>query len=155
MIEAIWIFEVPMALPLDARVPEAELQRARKALHRARAVGEEYEGVEVATAMVRARRAGEAIVREAKRRGVEAIVLAAERPSRLRGGLHMGGRQGLHDTYVGDIDPLRRAEGAVPRHPHRRAGGRRGRSHAAGLRSAARRRAAHGPSRRTDRLAGR
>ena len=103
MIEAVWIFEVPMALPLDARVPEAELQRARKALNRAKAVGEEYEGVEVATAMVRARAAGEAIVREAKRRGVEAIVLAAERPSRLRGGLHMGGRQGLHDTYVGDM----------------------------------------------------
>ena len=102
VIEALWIFEVPMALPIDARVPEAELRRARQALARARAVGEEYEGVEVATATVRARRAGEAIVREAKRRGVEAIVLAAEEPTRLRGGLHMGGKQGLHDTYVGE-----------------------------------------------------
>ena len=44
-------------------------QRAREALARAKAVGEEYEGVEVATAIVRARRAGQAIVSEAKRTG--------------------------------------------------------------------------------------
>jgi APA family basic amino acid/polyamine antiporter len=102
VIEAIWVFEVPMALPLDSRVPDKELKRARKALARAKAVGEEYEGVEVATAVVRARRAGEAIVHEAKRRGVEAIVLAAEEPTRLRGGLRYGGKQGLRDTFVGE-----------------------------------------------------
>jgi basic amino acid/polyamine antiporter, APA family len=102
VIEALWVFEVPMRLPLDARVPEEELARARKALARAKAVGEEYEGVEVATAVVRARRAGEAIVREAKRRGVEAIVLAAEEPTRLRGGVLLGGKQGLRDTFVGE-----------------------------------------------------
>jgi basic amino acid/polyamine antiporter, APA family len=102
VIEALWIFEVPMALPLDSRVPDDELKRARKALARAKAVGEEYEGVEVATAVVRARRAGEAIVHEAKRRGVEAIVLAAEEPSLVRGGLRLGGKQGLRDTFVGE-----------------------------------------------------
>ncbi|MEA2280651.1 MAG: basic amino acid/polyamine antiporter, family [Solirubrobacteraceae bacterium] len=102
VIEAIWVFEVPMALPLDSRVPDKELKRARSALARAKAVGEEYEGVEVATAVVRARRAGEAIVHEAKRRGVEAIVLAAEEPTRLRGGLRYGGKQGLRDTFVGE-----------------------------------------------------
>lgn len=102
VIEAIWIFEVPLALPLDARVPEAELKRARAALNRAKAVGEEYEGVEVATAVVRARKAGQAIVREAKRRGVEAIVLAAEEPTRMGGGLRYGGKPGLHDTSVGE-----------------------------------------------------
>jgi APA family basic amino acid/polyamine antiporter len=102
VIEAVWVFEVPMALPLDARIPEEELKRARRALARAKAVGEEYEGVEVATAVVRARRAGEAIVHEARRRGVEAIVLAAEEPSRLRGGLRLGGKQGLRDTFVGE-----------------------------------------------------
>jgi APA family basic amino acid/polyamine antiporter len=102
VIEAIWIFEVPMSLPLDTRVPDEELKRARKALARAKAVGEEYEGVEVATAVVRARRAGEAIVHEARRRGVEAIVLAAEEPTRLRGGLHLGGKHGLRDTFVGE-----------------------------------------------------
>jgi APA family basic amino acid/polyamine antiporter len=102
VIEALWVFEVPMALPLDTPVPDAELKRARKALARAKAVGEEYEGVEVATAVVRARRTGEAIVREAKRRGVEAIVLAAEEPTRLRGGVLYGGKQGLRDTFVGE-----------------------------------------------------
>jgi APA family basic amino acid/polyamine antiporter len=102
VIEALWVFEVPMALPLDTPVPESELKRARKALARAKAVGEEYEGVEVATAVVRARRAGEAIVREARRRGVEAIVLAAEEPDRTRGGMLYGGKQGLHDTFVGE-----------------------------------------------------
>jgi APA family basic amino acid/polyamine antiporter len=102
VIEALWVFEVPMAQPLDTPVPDAELKRARKALARAKAVGEEYEGVEVATAVVRARRAGEAIVREAKRRGVEAIVLAAEEPTRMRGGALYGGKQGLRDTFVGE-----------------------------------------------------
>jgi APA family basic amino acid/polyamine antiporter len=102
VIEALWIFEVPMALPIDARVPEEELKRARAALARAKAVGEEYEGVEVATAVVRARRAGEAIVHEARRRGVEAIVLAAEDTARIGGGMVLGGRAGLRDTTVGD-----------------------------------------------------
>jgi len=102
VIEALWVFEVPLSLPIDARIPDGQLADARAALARAKAVGEEYEGVEVATATVRARRAGEAIVREARRRGVEAIVLAAEEPSRQRGGLRLGGKQGLRDTFVGE-----------------------------------------------------
>jgi APA family basic amino acid/polyamine antiporter len=102
VIEAIWVFEVPMVRPLDAPIPDAELARARRALARAKAVGEEYEGVEVATAVVRARRTGEAIVREARRRGVEAIVLAAEEPTSIRGGVLLGGKQGLQDTFVGE-----------------------------------------------------
>jgi len=102
-IEALWIFEVPMALPLDARLPEEQLKRARAALARAKAVGEEYEGVQVATATVRARRTGQAIVDEARRRGVEAIVMAAEEPSRIRGGALLGGRAGPNDNFVGDV----------------------------------------------------
>jgi basic amino acid/polyamine antiporter, APA family len=100
-IEALWVFEVPMALPIDARLPEAQLERARAALRRAKAVGEEYAGVEVATATVRSRRAGHAIVEEARRRGVELIVLAAEEPSRIRGGAVLGGRTTL-DNFVGE-----------------------------------------------------
>src|SRR5204862_1771673 len=102
-IEALWVFEVPMALPIDARLPDAQLERARAALRRAKAVGEEYEGVEVATATVRARRAGAAIVEEARRRGVQAIVLAAEEPSRIRGGALLGGRGGPVDNFVGEV----------------------------------------------------
>ncbi|CAB4929742.1 unannotated protein [freshwater metagenome] len=98
-IEAIWIFEVPMSLPIDARLPDAELQRARAALARAKSVGEEYEGIEVATATVRARSIGHAIVEEARRRGVQAIVLAAEEPSRIRGGARLGG--GQSETFIG------------------------------------------------------
>ena len=103
VIEAIWVFEIPLALPMDAPLPDGQIKRAREALDRAKLVGEEYEGVEVATAIVRGRRAGEAIVREARRRGVEAIVLAAEESSKVRGGSLLGGRGGPLDNYVGDV----------------------------------------------------
>jgi APA family basic amino acid/polyamine antiporter len=102
-IEALWIFEVPMSLPIDASLPESQLRQARAALARAKQVGEEYAGVQVATATVRARRAGQAIVDEARRRGVEAIVLAAEEPSRIRGGAVLGGRGGPLQNYVGPV----------------------------------------------------
>ncbi len=102
VIEAIWVFEMPLSLPLDAPLPESQIRRAREALARAKVVGEEYEGVEVATAMVRARRAGQGIVNEAKRRGVEAIVIAAEEPSRVRGGALLGG-VGPLENYVGAV----------------------------------------------------
>ncbi len=102
-IEAVWIFEMPMALPLEARLPEAQIKHARQALARAKAVGEEYAGVHVATATIRSRRAGYAIVEEARRRGVEAIVLGAEEPSRIRGGARLGGRGGPLENFVGDV----------------------------------------------------
>ncbi len=102
VLEALHVFEVPLSLPLDARVPPERLANARRALARAKEVGEEYEGVEVATAMVRARTAGAAIVSEAKRRGVEAIVLAAEEPSRTRGGAILGGRGRGRDRVAGE-----------------------------------------------------
>jgi basic amino acid/polyamine antiporter, APA family len=102
-IEAVWIFVMPMSLPLDARLPEEQVKHARQALARAKAVGEEYGGVYVATATVRTRRAGYAIVEEARRRGVEAIVLGAEEPSRIRGGSGLGGRGGPLENFVGEI----------------------------------------------------
>jgi APA family basic amino acid/polyamine antiporter len=102
-IEAVWIFEMPMSLPLDARLPDAQIKHARQALARAKAVGEEYAGVQVATATIRARRADQAILEEARRRGVEAIVLGAEEPSRIRGGSRLGGRGGPLENFVGDV----------------------------------------------------
>jgi APA family basic amino acid/polyamine antiporter len=57
----------------------------------------------VATATVRARRAGQAIVDEARRRGVQAVVLAAEEPSKIRGGALLGGRGGPLENFVGDV----------------------------------------------------
>ncbi|MEA2372922.1 MAG: basic amino acid/polyamine antiporter, family [Solirubrobacteraceae bacterium] len=100
-IEAIWIFQIPMSLPLDAGLPVEQLKAARAALARAKLVGEEYAGVEVATATIRARRTGHAIVEEARRRGVEAIVLAAEEVSRIRGGARFGGRTSLGESAIG------------------------------------------------------
>jgi APA family basic amino acid/polyamine antiporter len=102
-IEALWVFVIPMSLPLDASLPDAQIKHARQVLARAKAVGEEYTGVQVATATVRTRRAGFAIVDEAKRRGVEAIVLGAEEPSLIRGGGRLGGRGGPLEGFVGDI----------------------------------------------------
>jgi basic amino acid/polyamine antiporter, APA family len=102
VLEALYVFEIPMSLPIDARVPEDRVATAKRVLARAKEVGEEYEGVEVATAMVRGRSAGSAIVSEARRRGVEAIVLAAEEPTRVRGGAILGGRGRARDRFVGD-----------------------------------------------------
>ena len=103
VIEALYVLEVPMSLPLDARVPDDRIAAARRALARAKEVGEEYEGVEVATAVVRARSVGAGIVDEARRRGVDAIVMAAEPPSRVRGGALLGGRGGSRERFVGEM----------------------------------------------------
>jgi basic amino acid/polyamine antiporter, APA family len=102
-IEALWVFVIPMSLPLDASLPDAHIKHARQVLARAKAVGEEYTGVHVATATVRTRRAGYAIVDEARRRGVEAIVLGAEEPSLIRGGARLGGLGGQLEGYVGEV----------------------------------------------------
>ena len=103
VIEALYVVEVPMSLPLDARVPDERIADAKRAVARAKEVGEEYEGVVVATAMVRARSAGQAIVAEARRRGVEAIVLGAEEQSRTRGGQLLGGRAAVTGKGLGDM----------------------------------------------------
>jgi APA family basic amino acid/polyamine antiporter len=102
VLEALYVFEIPMSLPIDARVPEERMKEAQRVLARAKQVGEEYEGVEVATAMVRGRSAGAAIISEAKRRGVEAIILAAEEPTRTRGGTLLGGTSRARDRFVGE-----------------------------------------------------
>lgn len=103
VIEALHVIEIPLSQPIDAPVPAERLKRARQILARAKEVGEEYAGVEVATATVRARSTGEAIVREAARRGVEVIVLAAERPSRVRGGPLLGGVEPRAAEFVGKV----------------------------------------------------
>jgi len=64
---------------------------ARAALARAKAVGEEYDNVQVDTARARGRRAGQTIIAEAQRRGVQAIVLGAEEPTGISGGALLGG----------------------------------------------------------------
>jgi APA family basic amino acid/polyamine antiporter len=103
VIEAIYVLEIPMSLPMNARIPDERIAEAKRALRRAKERGERYEGVEVAPATARARARGAGIVEEARRRGVEAIVLAAEEPTRMRGGALLGGRGGPRDRYVGQM----------------------------------------------------
>jgi APA family basic amino acid/polyamine antiporter len=96
IIEAIYVIEIPMQLSLDGPLPADHLKLAREALKHAKEVGERFADVEVATAVVRARRVGAGIVREARRRGVEAIVLAAEPGDEKREARSSG-------KFVGDV----------------------------------------------------
>jgi len=79
-IAAVSVVVVPLELPLDAELPEAEAE-ANDALDAAVAIGELY-GVDVIERLLRARSAGRAIVREAERRQTEIIVLGAPRADR-------------------------------------------------------------------------
>jgi nucleotide-binding universal stress UspA family protein len=67
------VIEVPAALPLDAHMPEDDV-RVRLAL--AEAIGDRHD-VRVERRVVRARRAGEAIVEAAEEADSELIVLRA------------------------------------------------------------------------------
>ncbi|MDQ5820903.1 MAG: universal stress protein [Actinomycetota bacterium] len=82
-IAALSVIELPLELPLDARVEEQE-DRADEQLDEARAIGDSY-GVDVATRLVRARKAGRAIVDEATRRQTEIIVMGSPRGGRRVG----------------------------------------------------------------------
>jgi APA family basic amino acid/polyamine antiporter len=71
------VIEVPLSLPLDARLPEEE-DSAEELLDDAQALVEGY-GVRAVTRLLRARKAGPAIVDEARRRDAELVLLGAPR----------------------------------------------------------------------------
>ncbi|HKO75295.1 MAG TPA: universal stress protein [Gaiellaceae bacterium] len=71
------VIEVPLELPLDGEMPAAELE-ANDLLDEARALVESY-GVRVVTRLLRARRAGPAIVEDAAGRDAELIVMGGKR----------------------------------------------------------------------------
>jgi APA family basic amino acid/polyamine antiporter len=102
-IDLVYVIELPLSLPLDAPPPVARVEEAERALDRARDVAEEYETIEVGTSVVRARDVGAGIVGEARRRGVEAIVMGAEPPTRVRGGAMLGGVAGTRPEEVGPV----------------------------------------------------
>jgi APA family basic amino acid/polyamine antiporter len=77
------VIEVPLDLPLDVRLPDAE-EAADDILDRSAAFVEGY-GVRAFVRLVRARAAGPAIVEEADRRNAELIVLGAPRARIGRG----------------------------------------------------------------------
>jgi APA family basic amino acid/polyamine antiporter len=82
-IVALTVLEVPLELALDAPLPEAAEERANDLLDEARAIGDAY-GVRVIGRLVRARKAGRAIVDEAGRRNSEIIVMGSPRRDRDR-----------------------------------------------------------------------
>jgi basic amino acid/polyamine antiporter, APA family len=77
-IVALTVLEVPLELPLDAELPGHAERKANDLLDEARAIGDAY-GVNVVGRLVRARRAGRAIVEEAERRNSEIVVMGAPR----------------------------------------------------------------------------
>jgi APA family basic amino acid/polyamine antiporter len=76
-IAVLHVLEVPLDLPLDAELPEAQAT-ANELLDDAEALIESY-GLTVVTRLVRARSAGRAIVEEIERRDAELAVLGAPR----------------------------------------------------------------------------
>jgi APA family basic amino acid/polyamine antiporter len=99
--DVVFVIEVPLTLPLDAKLPKEKEEEARRALERAREVGEEYEDVVVTTDVVRARKVGAGILEAARRSDVEAIVIGGEPPSRIRGGGVLGGIAAAKPEEIG------------------------------------------------------
>jgi APA family basic amino acid/polyamine antiporter len=100
-LELVYVIEVPLSLPLDAELPPEREAQARRALDRAREVGEEYEDVEVSTEVIRARKTGAGIVEAARRANSEAIVIGAEPPTKIRGGGRFGGIGAAKPAEIG------------------------------------------------------
>jgi APA family basic amino acid/polyamine antiporter len=100
-LDVVYVIEVPLSLPLDAQLPKEREEEARRALERAREVGEEYEDVEVTTEVIRARKVGAGILEAARRGGAEAIVVGAEPPTKIRGGAKIGGIGAARPAEIG------------------------------------------------------
>lgn len=79
-IEALYVVEVPMNLPLDASLPE-EQKAGEDLLEEARSLAEEY-GVKLFPRIVAGRVAGRTIVDEATNRKSQIVMLGAERKRR-------------------------------------------------------------------------
>src|SRR5215218_7523753 len=99
--DVVYVIEVPLTLPLDAKLPKEREEKARRALARAREVGEEYEDVEVRTDVIRARKVGAGILEAARRGHAEAIVIGGEAPTKIRGGGVLGGIGAAKPAEIG------------------------------------------------------
>jgi APA family basic amino acid/polyamine antiporter len=100
-LELVYVIEVPLSMPLDAELPPEREAQARRALERAREVGEEYEDVEVSTEVIRARKTGAGIIEAARRANSEAIIIGGEPPSKIRGGGKFGGIGAAKPAEIG------------------------------------------------------
>ncbi len=110
-IEVIFVIEMPLTVPLGAPPPDEARKAADAALARATDVGNEYDTVDVNTAVLRARKVGAGIVQAARERDVEVIVMGAEPPTAVRGGALFGGVGGSRLQEIGPVTEyvLRRA----------------------------------------------
>ncbi len=72
---ALYVIEVPMVLPLDAKIP-AEEEKAQKVMDQAELIGKEY-GIQINTRIIQTRTAGKAIVDEAKKMNASLILLGS------------------------------------------------------------------------------
>ena len=125
-LDVVYVIEVPLTLPLDAKLPPEREAEAQRALARAREVGEEYEDVGVSTEVIRARKVGAGILEAARRSGAEAIVIGGEPPTKIRGGAMIGGigaakpdEIGAATEYVLKKAPCRVLLTAPPEPPER------------------------------------
>jgi basic amino acid/polyamine antiporter, APA family len=100
-LDLVYVLEVPLTLPLDAKLPPEREQEAQRALSRATDVAEEYADVRVGAETVRARSVGAGIVEAARRSGAEAIVIGGEPPSKIRGGATLGGISAAKPAEIG------------------------------------------------------
>ncbi len=100
-LDIVYVVEVPLAMSLDAELPPEREEAARRALGRAKQVGEEYEDVEVSAELVRARNVGAGIVEAARRSGAEAIVVGGEPPTKIKGGATLGGIGAAKPAEIG------------------------------------------------------
>jgi basic amino acid/polyamine antiporter, APA family len=80
-IDALYVIEVPIHLPLDAPLEEERL-RAERAMKAARVIASQFK-VKVTPVIVTARNTGRAIVQEAERRRSEVIILGTVRKRRI------------------------------------------------------------------------
>jgi len=94
---ALYVIEIPPTLPLDTFLPE-KLAVADAALKRAMAIGRES-GLQVATQLLQARSAGEAIVELAKEKGCDLIVMGAV-AKRVAAGLGTTSPLGATTEYI-------------------------------------------------------
>jgi APA family basic amino acid/polyamine antiporter len=90
-LDLVYVIAVPLSESLDADLSPEREAAGRRALERAREVGEEYEDVAVSAELLRAREVGAGIVEAARRNGSEAIVVGGEPPTKVRGGAALGG----------------------------------------------------------------
>jgi APA family basic amino acid/polyamine antiporter len=102
-LEVVYVLDLPLTVPLDAPPPAERIERANAAIARASDVGEEYDAVEVATSVVRARETGAGIVQAARERNVDLIVMGGEPPSKVRGGAVLGGIGGSRPEQIGPV----------------------------------------------------